>query len=140
MALVGSNVGFGKSIVIVMPVMLFALLRFLIAIVCIAPWYKPTRIRRAICGEWINLLLQTLFGMFGLTLLMLNGVRLILALAAGVITSMIPTAVTLLSWLVLRERPLGRTLASVVLAVIGAVILDAYRRGESSDTAPADAV
>ncbi|MCT7295401.1 MULTISPECIES: DMT family transporter [Ralstonia] len=139
MALVGSNVGFGKSIVAVMPVMLFALLRFLIAIVCMAPWYRPSRMRRVTRGEWTNLFLQAFFGTFGFTLLMLNGVRLTSALAAGIITSTIPAAVALLSWLVLREKPSGRTLVSVVLAVAGVAILNAYRGGESSGAAPADA-
>ena len=138
MALVGSNVGFGKSIVAVMPVMLFALLRFLIAIVCMAPWYKPSRMRRVTRGEWTNLFLQAFFGTFGFTLLMLNGVKLTSALAAGIITSTIPAAVALLSWLVLREKPSGRTLVSVVLAVAGVAILNAYRGGESS-ASPADA-
>jgi len=139
MALVGSNVGFGKSIVAVVPVMLFALLRFLIAIVCMAPWYKPSRMRRVTRGEWTNLFLQAFFGTFGFTLLMLNGVRLTSALAAGIITSTIPATVALLSWLVLRERPSVRTLVSVVLAVAGVAILNAYRGGESAGAAPADA-
>src|SRR5579875_3847323 len=108
MALVGSNVGFGKSIVAVMPVMLFALMRFLIAIVCMAPWYKPSRMQRVTRGEWTNLFLQAFFGTFGFTLLMLNGVKLTSALAAGIITSTIPATVALLSWLVLREKPSGR--------------------------------
>ncbi|MEO1105509.1 MAG: leucyl aminopeptidase family protein, partial [Pseudomonadota bacterium] len=37
------------------------------------------------------------------------------------------------------EKPSGRTLASVVLAVAGVAILNAYRGGESSGAAPADA-
>ncbi len=135
MALVGSNVGFGKSIVAVMPVMLFALLRFLIAIVCMAPWYKPSCMRRVTRSEWTNLFLQAFFGTFGFTLLMLNGVRLTSALAAGIITSTIPATVALLSWLVLRERPSGRTFASVALAVAGVAILNAFRGVESGGAA-----
>ncbi|AXV69742.1 DMT family transporter [Ralstonia solanacearum] len=139
MALVGSNVGFGKSIVAVMPVMLFALLRFVIAVACMAPWYRPSRMRRVTRGEWTNLFLQALFGTFGFTLLMLNGVRLTSALAAGIITSTIPATVALLSWLVLREKPSGRTLVSVTLAVAGVALLNADRGGEFAGAAPADA-
>ncbi len=139
MTLVGSNVGFGKSIVAVLPVMLFALLRFLIAVACMAPWYRPSRMRRVTRGEWTNLFLQAFFGTFGFTLLMLNGVRLTSALAAGIITSTIPATVALLSWLVLREKPSGRTLVSVVLAVAGVALLNGYRGGESAGAAPADA-
>ncbi|SPA37601.1 Conserved hypothetical protein; Putative permease of the drug/metabolite transporter (DMT) superfamily [Cupriavidus taiwanensis] len=130
MALVGSNVGLGKSIIAHVPVLLFALLRFVIAIVCLAPWYRPARMRRVSRGEWLNLFLQAFFGTFLFTLLMLNGVRLTSAMAAGVITSTIPATVALLSWLLLRERLSRRTLVSVLLAVAGIAVLN-IARGDS---------
>ncbi|NUO88249.1 MAG: DMT family transporter [Cupriavidus sp.] len=127
MALVGSNVGLGKSIIAHVPVLLFALLRFVIAIVCLAPWYRPARMRRVSRGEWLNLFLQAFFGTFLFTLLMLNGVRLTSAMAAGVITSTIPATVALLSWLLLRERLSRRTMVSVLLAVAGIGVLNIAR-------------
>lgn len=137
MALVGSNVGLGKSIIAHVPVLLFALLRFVIAIVCLAPWYRPARMRRVSRPEWLNLFLQAFFGTFLFTLLMLNGVRLTSAMAAGVITSTIPATVAILSWLVLRERLSRRTVASVLLAVAGIAVLniargDSHGAGENS--------
>ncbi|SOY46891.1 DMT family transporter [Cupriavidus taiwanensis] len=130
MALVGSNVGLGKSIIAHVPVLLFALLRFAIAVACLAPWYRPARMRRVSRGEWLNLSLQAFFGTFLFTLLMLNGVRLTSAMAAGVITSTIPATVALLSWLLLRERLARRTLVSVLLAVAGIAVLN-IARGDS---------
>ncbi|WP_265921554.1 DMT family transporter [Cupriavidus nantongensis] len=130
MALVGSNVGLGKSIIAHVPVLLFALLRFVIAIVCLAPWYRPARMRQVSRGEWLNLFLQAFFGTFLFTLLMLNGVRLTSAMAAGVITSTIPATVALLSWLLLRERLSRRTVVSVLLAVAGIAVLN-IARGDS---------
>ncbi|WP_373378067.1 DMT family transporter [Cupriavidus nantongensis] len=127
MALVGSNVGLGKSIIAHVPVLLFALLRFVIAVVCLAPWYRPARMRQVSRGEWLNLFLQAFFGTFLFTLLMLNGVRLTSAMAAGVITSTIPATVALLSWLLLRERLSRRTLVSVLLAVAGITVLNIAR-------------
>ncbi len=127
MALVGSNVGLGKSIIAHVPVLLFALLRFVIAIVCLAPWYRPARMRRVSRGEWLNLFLQAFFGTFLFTLLMLNGVRLTSAMAAGVITSTIPATVAILSWLLLRERLSRRTVASVLLAMTGIAVLNIAR-------------
>jgi drug/metabolite transporter (DMT)-like permease len=129
MALVGSNVGLGKSIIAHVPVLLFALLRFVVAIVCLSPWYRPSRMRRVSRGEWLNLFLQAFFGTFMFTLLMLNGVRLTSAMAAGVITSTIPATVAILSWLLLRERLSRRTIASVLLAVAGVAVLN-IARGE----------
>lgn len=136
MALVGTNVGLGKSIVAYVPVLLFALLRFVIAIVCLAPWYRPSRMRQVSSGEWINLFLQAFFGTFLFTLLMLNGVRLTSAMAAGVITSTIPATVAILSWLLLRERLSRRTIVSVLLAVTGIAVLNIARGGGSHDPGP----
>lgn len=137
MALVGSNVGLGKSIIAEVPVLLFALLRFLIAIVCLSPWYRPSRMRQVSRGEWLNLFLMAFFGTFMFTLLMLGGVRLTSAVAAGVITSTIPATVAILSWLWLRERLSRRTVASVLLAVAGIAVLN-ISRGSGHGAAGAD--
>jgi len=129
MALVGSNVGLGKSIIAEVPVLLFALLRFLIAIACLSPWYRPARMRQVSRAEWLNLFLMAFFGTFMFTLLMLGGVRLTSAMAAGVITSTIPATVAILSWLWLRERLSRRTMMSVLLAVAGIAVLNIARGG-----------
>jgi drug/metabolite transporter (DMT)-like permease len=124
MFLVGSNVGIGKSIVASVPVPLFALLRFVIAVGVLAPFYRPTRMRRVKRAEWLNLFLQAFFGTFLFTLLMLNGVQRTSAVAAGVITSTIPAVVALLSWLLLKERPGARVLAAIVLSMLGILIVN----------------
>ncbi|MCP3018078.1 DMT family transporter [Cupriavidus basilensis] len=139
MALVGSNVGLGKAIVAYVPILLFALLRFAIAIVCLAPWYRPARMRAVSRGEWLNLFLQAFFGTFLFTLLMLGGVRLTSAMAAGVITSTIPATVALLSWLILRERLSRRTVFSVLLAVAGIAVLNVARGTNHGGGGSADA-
>ncbi|MFL9965359.1 DMT family transporter [Paraburkholderia sediminicola] len=124
MLLVGSNVGIGKSIVEFVPVPLFALLRFVIAMAVLWPLLRVAKLRRVKRDEWINLFLQALFGTFGFTLLMLNGVHRTSAVAAGVITSTIPAVVALLAWLILKERPNGRALASIALAIVGVVVIN----------------
>jgi drug/metabolite transporter (DMT)-like permease len=129
MLLVGSNVGIGKSIVAFVPVPLFALLRFVIAMAVLWPLLRPVRLCRVKRGEWLNLFLQALFGTFGFTLLMLGGVQRTSAVAAGVITSTIPAVVALLSWLILKERPNGRALASIGLAIVGVVVINLAQLG-----------
>ncbi|WP_345813601.1 DMT family transporter [Paraburkholderia sp. PREW-6R] len=124
MLLVGSNVGIGKSIVEYVPVPLFALLRFVIAMAVLWPLLRVAKLRRVKRDEWINLFLQALFGTFGFTLLMLNGVQRTSAVAAGVITSTIPAVVALFAWLMLKERPNGRALASIALAIAGVVVIN----------------
>ncbi|WP_323123432.1 DMT family transporter [Burkholderia alba] len=124
MLLVGSNVGIGKSIVVFVPVAILATLRFIIAIAVLWPLFRPVKMRAVKRGEWLNLFLQAFFGTFMFTLLMLNGVQHTSAVAAGVITSTIPAVVALFAWLFLRERPNGRALVSIALAIVGVVTIN----------------
>ncbi|SAK48541.1 multidrug DMT transporter permease [Caballeronia hypogeia] len=129
MLLVGSNVGIGKSIVASVPVPLFALSRFVIALVVLGPLLRPSKMRRVARGEWLNLFLQAFFGTFGFTLLMLNGVARTSAVAAGVITSTIPATVALFAWIFLKEKPGGRALASIGLAIAGVLVINVAQSG-----------
>jgi len=133
MLLVGSNVGIGKSIVAFIPVPLFALLRFVIALAVLGPLLRRSKMQHVKRGEWVNLFLQALFGTFGFTLLMLGGVHRTSAVAAGVITSTIPALVALFSWLFLRERPDTRALASIALAITGIAVVNIAHVGEGGD-------
>lgn len=124
MVLVGSNVGIGKSIVVFVPVAILATLRFVIAIAVLWPLFRPLKMRAVRRAEWLNLFLQAFFGTFMFTLLMLNGVQRTSAVAAGVITSTIPAIVALFAWLILREKPNGRALVSIALAIAGVVTIN----------------
>ncbi|TKC77978.1 DMT family transporter [Trinickia terrae] len=124
MLLVGSNVGIGKSIVAFVPVSVLALLRFVVAIAVLWPLFRPVKMKTVKRGEWLNLFLQALFGTFMFTLLMLNGVQRTSAVAAGVITSSIPAVVALFSWLFLGEKPNGRALVSIALAMTGVIVIN----------------
>ncbi|WP_434660416.1 DMT family transporter [Paraburkholderia sp. A3BS-1L] len=135
MLLVGSNVGIGKTIVAFLPVPMFALLRFVIALAVLWPLLRVARMRRVKRGEWLNLFLQALFGTFGFTLLMLGGVHRTSAVAAGVITSTIPAVVALFSWLFLRERPDARAFASIALAIAGIAVITLAHAGSGAQNA-----
>lgn len=124
MLFVGSNVGIGKSIVVFVPVAILATLRFVIAIAVLWPLFSPVKMRAVRRAEWLNLFLQAFFGTFMFTLLMLNGVQRTSAVAAGVITSTIPAIVALFAWLILREKPNGRALMSIALAIAGVVTIN----------------
>jgi drug/metabolite transporter (DMT)-like permease len=68
-----------------------------------------------------------------------SGVAVAAAAAADVIPSTIPVVVALLSWLILKERPNGRALASIALAIVGVVVInlahvDQSAGGETSFT------
>ncbi|MFL6671286.1 MAG: DMT family transporter [Burkholderia ambifaria] len=137
MLFVGSNVGIGKSIVVFVPVAILATLRFVIAIAVLWPLFSPVKMRAVRRAEWLNLFLQAFFGTFMFTLLMLNGVQRTSAVAAGVITSTIPAIVALFAWLILREKPNGRALVSIALAIAGVVTINLANGGASTHDAGA---
>lgn len=135
MLFVGSNVGIGKSIVVFVPVAILATLRFVIAIAVLWPLFSPVKMRAVRRAEWLNLFLQAFFGTFMFTLLMLNGVQRTSAVAAGVITSTIPAIVALFAWLILREKPNGRALVSIALAIAGVVTINLANGSADSTSA-----
>lgn len=124
MALVGANVGIGKTMIALIPVTAFALMRYVIAVIALSPRYRLSAMRRVTAKQWWHLLVQAFFGTFLFTLLMLYGVSHTTATAAGVITATLPACVALLSWLLLREVPSHRTLLAIVLAIAGVVLLN----------------
>ncbi|WP_410499232.1 DMT family transporter [Chitinibacter sp. S2-10] len=134
MALVGANVGIGKALVMVIPVVLFTLMRFVIGVIFLLPRYRIERMKRVTRRQWLGLFLQALFGTFLFTLLMLYGLTQTSAMAAGVITSTIPAVVILLSWLLLREKLHGRAMLAVFLAVLGMLIINVSRAGEGGSS------
>ena len=119
MAVVGVYVGFSKLIVATVPVFLLATIRFGIAAVAMLPW---TFRRGGLALAWSvrgTLVAESLFGNFLFSICMLSGVARTSATAAGLIMSMLPAAVALLSAAALAERIDRRTALAVLLAVVG---------------------
>ncbi len=136
MAMVGANVALGKFIVAQVPVFAFLLLRALIACAVFVPEYRA-HWRAGIAltaSEKRNLFLQAFLGIFLFSTCMLFGLRLTSAAAAGVITSTIPAAVALLSWIVLRERLPRAVGVSIALAIAGVAVLNLARDNGGAPT------
>jgi len=136
MAMVGANVALGKFIVAQVPVFAFLLLRALLACGLFVPEYVAhwRGTRRLRSDEKRNLFLQAFLGIFMFSTCMLFGLRNTSAAAAGVITSTIPAAVALLSFLILRERLTRPLVISIGLACIGVACLNLARTGPSAAT------
>ncbi len=139
MAVVGAYVGFSKVIVETVPVFLLATLRFGIAALAMLPWTFP---RGGLAIAWPlrgTLVAESFFGNFLFSICMLSGVARTSATAAGLIMSMLPAAVAVLSLMALRERIQGRTLVAIALAVIGVGALTLARGAapDSGDATPA---
>lgn len=127
MALVGANVAVGKLIVAEIPVFVFSGLRFAVACSALAPFALLANRRdshRLRWNDWRDLFLQSFFGVFLFTVLMLYCVTMTSASSAGVIAGAIPAAIAILAWLFLGEHPSRRALLGIVLAVLGVIALN----------------
>ncbi|MED3574753.1 DMT family transporter [Cytobacillus praedii] len=125
MAFVGANVAVGKIIVEDVPIFLFSEIRFLIALLFLIPMMLISRPQAVKLqkSHWGYLILQSFFGVFLFSVLMLYGVRFTSATAAGIITSTVPAVIALLSFFVLKERMTTPQAISICLAVLGISII-----------------
>lgn len=120
MALVGSYVALSKPLVLVFPVFLLAWLRFGIGGLAMWRWLRKPASEAPLSAHTRRLLfLESFLGNFLFSVFMLFGVSMTTAVAAGVVMSAIPAVVALLSWLFLRERISGRSLAGIACAAMG---------------------
>ena len=121
MAIVGSSVVFGKTIVAAFPVFLASGLRFAIASLLLAPLViNAAREWRILTKQdWAILVLMALTGQVVFTVLLLLGLKRTSAVEAGIITSLTPAAMAAVSWIILRESLSRRTIIGIALAVLG---------------------
>jgi drug/metabolite transporter (DMT)-like permease len=118
MSLVGVYIALAKPLTAALPVFLLALIRFAIAAVAMIPWLPRAPGEAPLSGrDKVRLFWLSFLGNFLFSICMLFGVKLSSAVAAGIILSLIPAAVALLSWLFLHERPSRRVLIALALAV-----------------------
>jgi drug/metabolite transporter (DMT)-like permease len=135
MAQVGSYVALSKPLVAALPLFLLAGLRFGIAALAMLPWTRRGPAEPPLTPrEHRQLFLMSFFGNFLFSILMLSGIALTTATAAGVILATLPAAVALLARVVLGERFTPRVTLAVALAVGGIAALQ-FVRGDGSDAA-----
>ncbi len=127
MVVVGAYVGFSKLILETVPVFVLAMLRIGIAADAMLPWTFPKGGLAIAWPQRGTLLAQSFFGNFLFSICMLAGVARTSATAAGLIMSMLPATVAVLSLVALRERLDGRTSTGVALAVAGVAALTVTR-------------
>ena len=126
MTLTGTNVAFGKTIAVAIPIYVFGLFRFAVASVALAPMARgetgPTLLQMR-PREWLDLVLMSLFGMVGFTVLMLEGLKRTAAADAGIITATLPAIVAALGVAFLGDRLTRMQLLAVGLAVAGLILV-----------------
>jgi len=126
MVIVGSSVVFGKVITESFPIFLASGLRFGIACFVMIPvlvkW--QTIISKINRKELFKLLFMAFCGQFVFTFLLLLGLRYTSAIEAGIITSTSPAVMTVVAFLLFKERPQKQQVAGVGLVVLGVVVIN----------------
>ena len=120
MSLVGSYVALSKPLVLALPVLLLAWMRFGIGGLAMPHWLiKPAAEPPMTPATRKLVFLESFLGNFLFSIFMLYGVSMTSAISAGVIMASIPAVVALLSWLFLRERIGRRVWAAIACAAFG---------------------
>ncbi len=121
MALAGSSVVVGKGLANSLPVFLTTFATLLVALIVMLPnaWQKRAEIRALERREWAYLFLQGFCGIVLFRVLLLSGLHTVGAAQAGIITGTSPAVLTLLSWLMLGERPSALSGVGVLCAIGG---------------------
>ncbi|HUH40253.1 MAG TPA: DMT family transporter [Castellaniella sp.] len=124
MFIVGSYVALSKPLALVFPVFLLGWLRFGIGGVAMLRWLRKPGTEPPLDRRTRTLIfLEAFLGSFLFTICMVLGVSRSSAVAAGVIMSLIPAAVALLSRVVLHEQIRPATWIAVVCGVCGIALL-----------------
>lgn len=136
MSLVGSYVALTKPLVLAIPVLLLAWLRFGIAAVAMLTWLKKPHGEPSMDLKTKKLLfLESFLGNFLFSIFMLFGVSMTSTVSAGIILSAIPAVTAVMSWYFLKETISKRVIAGIGCAITGIALLSTSKLG-----LPVDAV
>jgi drug/metabolite transporter (DMT)-like permease len=128
MTLTGANVAFGKAIVAEVPVYVFVLFRFVVAVAALALLVgrEPgPKLRDMNFAQARDLALMSLLGMVGFTVLMFEGLKRTAAADAGIITATLPAVVAVLGVVLIGDRLSRLQTLAVGLAVGGLALVHA---------------
>ena len=136
MALVGCYVALCKPLVAAVPVFLLGWMRFGIAGIAMASWWRKPADEPPMSHETKKLLfLESFVGNFLFSLCMLFGVSMTSAVSAGLILAAIPAAAALMGHYVLGERLNPRVIAAVACAGAGIALLAFSKSAVTRDIA-----
>lgn len=128
MMLTGANVAFGKVVIAEFPIYVFVLFRFVvasIALLLVVPGEHGPKLRDTTPGQFRDLVLTSLLGMVGFTVLMFEGLKRTAAADAGIITATLPAVVAVLGVMLIGDRLSRLQTRAVLLAVSGLVLVQA---------------
>lgn len=132
MVIVGSSVVVGKIITASFPVFLASAARLILAlpILMVLVWGRLQNELRTLQGrDWLMVFLQALTGVFLFNALLLYALDYTTAVESGIITSMTPALIGLISWLFLRERISKWIGLGILLSVCGVLAINVLDTG-----------
>ncbi len=133
MSLVGAYVALTKPLALALPVFLLAWLRFGIGAVAMLGWLKKPAEEAPLAPRMkLLVFLESFLGNFLFSICMITGVSMTSAVSAGVIMSVIPAVVALLSWIFLRERIGVRVWLAVACGALGIGLLSLAKHNVAS--------
>lgn len=127
MALFGSATPLSKLVVGEFPVFTASFFRVAIGALVIWPFLggKSGLVRELDRRDWLAVIAIAIVGMFGFTVLLLNGMRLIYGVVGAIIMSTAPAVTATGSVLFLSDNWSRRKVAAVALSVAGIVVVNA---------------
>ena len=137
MAIFGSGVVVGKLIAASFPVLLAAGLTSAIALAVLGPMLLATEGLPSPARRDLGVIfLQALIGSVFWRIFLFEGLRQTTAIDSGIISSTIPAAIGLISWLFLKERLSRRAAVGIALSVAGIMVVNAVGDGDGGEHAP----
>lgn len=135
MMIVGSSVVVGKIITAHFPVFLVSTLRLAVGLpILLALTHRQGgRLERLPTRDYVILFLQALTGIFLFNVLLLYALHYTTATNSGIITSMTPAVIGIISWLFLRERLSVWMGGGIALTVCGVLVINVLGSAPSSD-------
>jgi drug/metabolite transporter (DMT)-like permease len=133
MSMVGVYVALSKPLTAALPVFLLAWMRFGIAAIAMGNWLRRPAHEAPMTTQTKRLVfLESFIGNFMFSICMLFGVSMTSAVSAGVILSMIPAAIAILSWVLLKERVGKRVWLAAAFGALGIALLAMARHWDSA--------
>jgi len=125
MAVFGSATPASKIVTSAMPVFVGSGLRVGLGALALLPlvlrdWHQVKQLSRT---DWLITGLIALFGMFGFSVFMLYGMKMVSGVTGAVVMSTAPAVTAAASMLFMRDAPTWRKIVAIVLAVLGVLVL-----------------
>lgn len=127
MACIGASIPLGDSMMEVFPVWLFTCMTIMIAAIILIPLatlYEKTKWTKLGFKNYYGMFMQALLTATLYTVFLLYGVTHASAISVGIISSITPAVILILSYFILREKLSMQKISSIMLAVAAVLIVN----------------